>query len=82
MDETLFERILTPRAHERLGRLKLYNKEKFKKIKEKLDNSYRKGEIKQVIDEDQFIKLAESIKEEKTGFQVMRKRNFSDLDEI
>ncbi|KRH93585.1 Apoptosis-related protein/predicted DNA-binding protein [Pseudoloma neurophilia] len=74
--------ILSPPAYERLGRLKLYNPELHKKIEIKLIGLYNSGQIREQISENKFVEIVDSFKEEKKGFQFVRRQNFSDLDDF
>lgn len=80
--DQILNAILSAGANERLGRVKMFKPEQAKKIETKLLTMYQTGQVKQQIDEDAFIKIADSFQEQKKDFKVIRRKNFSDLDDF
>lgn len=74
--------VLTAPAYERLGRIKIYNQELYKKVESKVLQMYNSGQIRQPIEENAFVTIVDSFKTEKQNLKVVRKRNFGDLDDI
>lgn len=81
-NDQIFQGILSVPAYERLGRLKLYNPQLYKKIESRLISLYGSGQIKQQIDEERFKEIVKEFQEEKKSFTVVRRHDFGDLDDI
>ncbi|ELQ75069.1 Apoptosis-related protein/predicted DNA-binding protein [Trachipleistophora hominis] len=78
--DQLLASILEPASLTRFNRIKLYNKDRAKKIENELIRLYKSGRVQRQINEDEFEEFVSNLcKENAPRIVVMRKRNEGDL---
>ncbi|KAJ8605633.1 hypothetical protein CTAYLR_000115 [Chrysophaeum taylorii] len=79
--QSILKQILTPAAHERLGRVKLVRREKAEAIEAKLVQMALGGQLQSQLTEDQLIHLLESQTQQAQPKVRIQRRNYIDDDD-